>query len=494
MFSGVAVSLLIAFFIWCIVKFVEDYFKMRHIPGPNAFIPSDVLSALRNPVKYFKQMTKHYGKVFVYYPGWIFSSPLLFVSDIKAMRSILTDTKTFTKGEDYTVRFATALGNGLVTSVGDTHRKQRSLVAKYFGKSKIDSHIPDMERVLFRTMETQGLATIAKDGKLDTMKGNDLFDMQKFCQLLTMRTIADIIMQHNSSLDQAYEKECIRDICMGTKVLGDRVFFKMPISMFDPQIRYVKERTKALHSQINDVVASKYSRYGSDLTKWPDTALRALLMAEDISQNEMNEQLTTILMAGFETTATFLSYAAYRIAKYTKVQDKIREEIKKVMGDRTEMTSEDVKNFRFLTCVLKESMRWLVIIPAVTRITTKESVLKKEDDTSLVIPQGTNIIIPFYLPNFDEDVWDEPNKFIPERMEKMPDLASARHGYMPFGYGTRSCIGNHLAFTEAICALVHLLQNFKFELVRGFRPIPTFGMSTTSANGMHIKLVSLSKA
>lgn len=438
-------------------------------------------------------MSKAYGKVFVFYPAWIFSTPLIFVSDIKAIRQILVDTKTFMKGADYTLRFSVALGNGLVNSTGETHRKQRMNVAKYFGKTKINEKMNDVQRIYYQTMESQGLASLDRGGEPHNIKGSDNFDIYTFFHLLTLRTVFDIMMDHDTSLNFEHEQQCCRDASYFTKVLGQRVFFKLPMWSFDPQVKYIVDTTNDLfYNLIDKVIDKRYATYGPDLEKWPDNAMRALLMAPEVSRRELHEQLTTILIAGFETTAAYLSYASYRIAKYPRVQDKIREEIKEVMGNRTNVTAEDLDKFSFLSAVLKESMRWLAIVPAVTRVTTKDTVIKMEDSTNIKLPEGSNVLIPFYLPNFDEDIWDEPNKFIPERMDKIPDPgASVKHGYLPFGYGTRTCIGNYVAHIEAVNAFVHLLQEFKFELVPGFRPIPTFGMSTTSSNGMQIKLVTL---
>jgi len=308
-----------------------------------------------------------------------------------------------------------------------------------------------------------------------------------------MRTIFNLTMDHDTSLDMGREKYICSQANFCNKVLGQRVFFKLPMWSFDPQIKFILDgRKEYFFNTIDAIIDRNYETYGKDLEKWPDNAMRALLMDKEVSRSELHQQLTTILMAGFETTAAYLSYAAFRIAKYTKVQERIRHEIKEVLGDRTNIVSKDLAKFTFLSSVLKESMRWLVIVPALTRFTTQDTEVKMENNATVKIPKGTNVFIPFYLPNFDETLWDEPNKFIPDRMEKIPDPgASVRHGYMPFGYGTRTCIGNYLAQAEAEIALIHLLRNFRFELVPGFKPIPEFGVSTTSRNGMKIKLIPI---
>ena len=120
-----------------------------------------------------------------------------------------------------------------------------------------------------------------------------------------------------------------------------------------------------------------------------------------------------------------------------------------------------------------------------------EQEMPTSDGKSVRIPKDADIILPFYLLNFSEDVWKNPNDFVPERMEVVPDLQSVRHGFLPFSYGTRSCVGNLLAFQESQVAVAHLLRNFRLDRVDGFRPNTTLGISTVSSNGMRLKLVAI---
>eukprot|EP00592_Proboscia_alata_P024135 CAMPEP_0194450076 /NCGR_PEP_ID=MMETSP0176-20130528/130506_1 /TAXON_ID=216777 /ORGANISM="Proboscia alata, Strain PI-D3" /LENGTH=492 /DNA_ID=CAMNT_0039277291 /DNA_START=442 /DNA_END=1921 /DNA_ORIENTATION=- len=487
-------------------------------------------------------MTKDYAKVFCYWPVWIFAGPLIFVADVKCVRQVLTDVKTFTKGPDYTVRFAAALGNGMVTSVGDVHRRQRACVLRFFQKKTIDTYVPIFESKTIESMVDMDLVKVQPDGSIQTNLGvKDNFDIDLWVHLITIRVIAQICLGYDSSVDTAYEREGMVDIAFGQQVVGNRIFFKMPIFNFDPSIRKLRKKLDKMYGVLGDVIDKRNVTYrNNDATKdkEPDDILKALLDS-GCDPQEVLEQLTTIVFAGFETTATFLSYALYRIAKHPEVQERIRAEMREVIGDvgtinnyvfagfettatflsyalyriakhpevqerlraemrevigdKTEISHEDLNNLKYLACVLKESMRYSSVIPLVSREVTKDSVLTLSDGSKQKILKGSNLFVCFYLLNMDSEIWDEPKKFKPERMEDIKDLQSVKHGFLPFSYGVRSCVGNVFAFVEGQMAVVHLLQHFKLEPQEGFRPKAKIGISTVLKNGMRIKMVPIVK-
>jgi cytochrome P450 len=94
--------------------------------------------------------------------------------------------------------------------------------------------------------------------------------------------------------------------------------------------------------------------------------------------------------------------------------------------------------------------------------------------------------------NKDPEIWENPHEFDPSRFERKPsaDFTSAKDGFFPFSYGSRTCIGNVLAQIESAIAFVHLLRNFIIEEDVGFRPNIRAGISLTTSNGINVKLRS----
>uniref|UniRef100_A0A7S0BVI0 Cytochrome P450 n=1 Tax=Proboscia inermis TaxID=420281 RepID=A0A7S0BVI0_9STRA len=491
---GIFTSLWLGLIIYTLLSTLHTYYRLGNIPGPNPFIPPNIFAGIALPVKHFKDLAKKHGRIYLYWPGWIFTKPMVFIADVKAVRQVLTDVKTFTKGPDYTVRFAVGLGKGLVTTVGEEHKKMRGCCTRFFVKKSIDKLVPIIQKNVYRLFEDLELVTTGPDGIQNIRKGNEDFNIMYFCHALTFRSISNIVYGGDLSYCLPYEKEIMEDISMGQRIIGTRIFFKAPILEFDPSVKHIRDRLQIYYAVFDRLVEERKRVFRSSDEKTkneePDDILR-MMIDEKIPRIDMYEQIQTIIFAGFETTSTFLSYALYRIAKFPLVQERIREEVLDLMGDRTELTPDDLPKLKYLSCVFKECMRWLAIIPALTRVTTKDVDVTTSDGKCVRIPKDADIILPFYLLNFSEDVWKNPNDFVPERMEVVPDLQSVRHGFLPFSYGTRSCVGNLLAFQESQVAVAHLLRNFRLDRVDGFRPNTTLGISTVSSNGMRLKLVAL---
>ena len=178
---------------------------------------------------------------------------------------------------------------------------------------------------------------------------------------------------------------------------------------------------------------------------------------------------------------------AYLMAIHPEVQQKVKDEIKEVIGDRTEVNNVDVKKLKYLSNVMKETLRMYTVIPFVNRTTTCAVKLR---DAGIVLPKGTTALVPLCIMNRDAKVWDDPNEFRPERFENLEiSDNSAKHGFLPFGYGSRTCIGNTLALIEGAVMFTHLMRKVRFEPVEGFKPRIAAGISLVSQNGIKVKCI-----
>ena len=97
--------------------------------------------------------------------------------------------------------------------------------------------------------------------------------------------------------------------------------------------------------------------------------------------------------------------------------------------------------------------------------------------------------MPFFLINRDPEIWDEPAKFKPERFQGSTGFfTNAKNGYFPFGYGTRTCIGNTLSQMESAVFLCHLLTKYEVNEDVDFKPNIFSGVSLVTSNGINVRL------
>ena len=141
----IAATLFIVMLCHWLIQFVKKYNRLsKHIPGPtplpllgNVGYTLNLISG-GNFISTVKKLQQKYGRVFLL---WMGPFPIVFVTDIGAIQQILSNPSIFEKGPDYTQKFASVFGEGLVTSNGETHKKARSIIGRFFVRKAVDVRI-----------------------------------------------------------------------------------------------------------------------------------------------------------------------------------------------------------------------------------------------------------------------------------------------------------------------------------------------------------------
>lgn len=471
---------------WAFLVHASRSFRLRKFSGPlslplvgNLYDPSAMTI-----ITYIRKMTKVHGKIFTFWPGM---SPMLVCSEPTAARQILTDTKAFIKGTDYTEKFSVVFGDGLVTSNGDMHKHDRGCLARFFAPANINKHLP-----MF-VSETQRMMNEFLEPKL----GQEM-DVEHFFHMLALRMFGRFSCSHDYGDPKNHEvAEGINNaVKFGSNVIGEHIVLNIPVTKLLPRVRKLHRIVKYVDDHLDTLIDARLEKMhrGEEV---PEDSLSALLN-DSQPRERLHSQLRTLLSAGHDTTAFFGCYMAHLLAQHPKTQDKVKEEVATVLGSRTDITSEDISQLKFCRQVLQETLRLYTVIPFVNRTASKDVTLKpvpaadgsEKKQKSMTIPKGTVVLVPLCNMNRDVDVWEEPNSFRPERFADITGHSSAKHGYLPFGYGSRTCIGNNLALTEGTIMVALLMQKYRFYPVAGFKPSVIAGISMVSKNGIRIRVES----
>ncbi|KAL3159252.1 hypothetical protein ABBQ32_011220 [Trebouxia sp. C0010 RCD-2024] len=177
-----------------------------------------------------------------------------------------------------------------------------------------------------------------------------------------------------------------------------------------------------------------------------------------LSDLQIAAQVTTFMLAGYETTSVALTYCIYFLSKHPDAQSKLLEEVDQFQG---KPSYEDLGRFPYASGVLNEAMRILPPAPLFARIAQEDVQIG-----SFAVPKGTPVQIGVYAMHHDERWWQDAEQFKPERWlgDKTGGDRSGGLAYLPFGAGPRMCIGIKLAVEEATIALIRLYQQFTFQL------------------------------
>ena len=165
-------------------------------------------------------------------------------------------------------------------------------------------------------------------------------------------------------------------------------------------------------------------------------------------------------IAGYETTATTLSFCSYELALHPEVQEKLFEEVESAVDSKGEINYETLSKLPYLDAVLSETLR---MYPPVIRLERRAMTDRyKLGDTGLVLNKGQEIEIPVYAIHHSEEFYPNPDKFYPERFLPENRNQIKPYTYLPFGAGPRNCIGMRFALMEAKLGIAQIVRRFRF--------------------------------
>jgi cytochrome P450 len=186
------------------------------------------------------------------------------------------------------------------------------------------------------------------------------------------------------------------------------------------------------------------------------------------TDEQLGDEVATMILAGHETTATALFWALYLLAQDPANQGKVAAEANALPSDAT----PDLDRLKFTRAVIEETMRLyppaFLLARAAKAADTIAGLPVKPKDVILIAP---------WLLHRHEKLWRNPNAFIPQRFLP-PAPPPDRFAYLPFGVGARVCIGAHFAMVEATLALAKLIGAFEVELADR-TPVVPIGVVTT---------------
>ena len=171
---------------------------------------------------------------------------------------------------------------------------------------------------------------------------------------------------------------------------------------------------------------------------------------EPMSDASLIDELLTMVVTGYETTATALAWSLY----WTHRDASLRAEL----ADRSRSAEpSEAHRDDWMSALVKETLRIHPVIPIVARRTTRATSIGAR-----VVPEGTTVAPCIYLVHHREDLYEEPDAFRPARFLAR---SYASHEYLPFGGGPRRCLGMGLALMEIAIALATLVRRVDLELV-----------------------------
>lgn len=430
--------------------------------------------------------------------GWLGYHLVVFLTEPSDIELILNSYVHLTKSNEYRF-FKPWLGDGLLISNGDKWKSHRKLIAPAFHqnvlKTFIDVFNDNSLAVVNRMRKEVGkvfdvhdyMSEVTVDILLETAMGStrtgenkEGFDyamaVMKMCDILHSRQV-----KIHLRLDPLFnmtkikrEQERLLGIIHGLT----RKVVKQKKAIFEKNFAEGKLPSPSLSEIIKDdapepAVISQGSMLRDDLDAIDENDIgekRRLafldLMIEtaktgagELSDEEIKEEVDTIMFEGHDTTAAGSSFVLCLLGIHQDIQDKVYKEIKGIFGDsKRKATFNDTLEMKYLERVIFETLRMYPPVPAIARMLTQEVRLASHD---YVVPSGTTVVIGTYKLHRREDIYPNPDVFNPDNF--LPERTQNRHyySYIPFSAGPRSCVGRKYAMLKLKVLLSTVLRNYR---------------------------------
>ncbi|NWX25205.1 CP4B1 protein, partial [Notiomystis cincta] len=203
-----------------------------------------------------------------------------------------------------------------------------------------------------------------------------------------------------------------------------------------------------------------------------------------LSDEDLRAEVDTFMFEGHDTTASGISWLFYCLATHPEHQQRCREEIQGILGDRDTIEWEDLGKMTYTTMCIKESLRLFPPVPFVSRELSKP--ITFPDGRSL--PAGSSVGLSIFAIHRNRDVWEDPEVYDPLRFSPENSTQRHSHAFLPFSAGSRNCIGQQFAMNEMKVALALTLLRFELRPDPSKIPIMIPQLVLKSSNGIHLHL------
>jgi cytochrome P450 len=394
--------------------------------------------------------------------------PSFVVYSPEVIKEILTikDHK-FEKGNSSRV-FSKSLGNGLLTSEGNEHQRQRKLIQPAFHKKRI---------VSYGDVVSQYTTELLSD-----WKEGEIRSINQEMMNLTLRVIVKTLFGLDIQTQSDEITKAVNDIIEKS---AQSLF--LPFSFLD-WIPTSMNKKYFNGIKVLDDLAEQLVEQGKTESNG-DHLLSMLLQTkyEDgtpLSQKEIRDQVVTFVIAGHETTANVLSWVWFLLSQHPEVERKFHAEVDSVLQGK-EPSFEHVPQLTYTTQIVQEVLRlypaaWIILREA------KEEV----EISGHTFQKGSSFLISPYAIHRHPIFFDHADEFHPERFEKDQASSTLNYTYFPFGAGPRGCIGSQFAMMESILIMATMGQRFTLQLAQPAENIePEPLLSLRIKNGVRMKVM-----
>ncbi|XP_026471145.1 cytochrome P450 4C1-like [Ctenocephalides felis] len=417
---------------------------------------------------------------------WFAHRLLLVFTDADQVEKILLSSKLTYKDAIYDP-LKVMVGDGLITGSGIRARLHRKILSPMLSPKNINGYVDIFEKhteVYIKQLEE----------KADGQEFDIYWTMSRLCSDIVFDSIMDYKVSKQETEEFLSNVEFLYDVVIERLVKiwmqTDAIFKLTPIAKryyksINEYINFFKKLLKTKQEELKAGITSEKAN------KSPSTVEQLLRFAANdpdaYTDKEILDEILTLYAAAQDTTASICSFVLIMLGAYPEAQEKLYQEVNQIHFNRnTTMTTADVAQLTYTDMVIKEVIRLFPIAPYLVR-TCSEDVLIDDDIT---IPANCSVVLGIFDLHHQSKHWEHPWEFYPEHF--FPEAVANRHpsAYLPFSYGTRSCLGKTYALSLIKVAVARIVQRFKIVADKKVQDLHLHNdISVRSTDGYKIKLL-----
>lgn len=411
-------------------------------PGPRYWLPGSLLLQMnRRPLDYLSDLKRRHGDFVRLQAGPVH---VFLVSDPELIREVLvTREKSFRKGRGLQLA-RRVVGDGLLTSEGELHRRQRKLMQPVFHRQRVAGFgqaMVDATRQLS--------AEWAPGQTVDALQ-----EMHRLALRIVGRTLFDSEVEHHAEAVAGALEDGRRVMALAMFPLVEWAERWLP-----PLRRRARRSRELLDATLLPLIEEHRARPREDLL--------SMLIEADMSDEQVRDEALTLFLAGHETTANALAWTLHLLARHPEIQGELQAEARNAAPEQSSASGSPLARFPLAERVLLESLRLYPPAWTIGRMATEDLELG-----SYPVKKGSMVLTSQYLVHRDERWFPQPEVFDPSRWERCPRASLPRYAYFPFGGGSRVCIGEHFAMLELTLILTTLMRDWTVRPGPGPEPRP----------------------
>ena len=431
---------------------LSDNSNKRLPPGPSN---SQIIGVNPESLVTLKRLQSEYGKLISMVSDK--GRPIYFINDPDVMRALLVrHHSNYKKGPGFE-RVKMLLGNGLIVSDGSNWRRARRMIQPSFTRHSINHFIKLMiecSQSLMRRWEK-----VAREGgKLDITRETSEFSLELILRCIFGEDYEAELLKHGTNPFGFLSQDSTRDLRVVLQVRESRALIKGIIG----------KRRKEKATDSPDFL-SKY------LEATDKTGIK-------FTDEELLDELITLLVAGYETSAGTLNWAWLQLAQHAQAAQMLVKEATRLAGDQGCVDQEALNQMPYTQAFLDETLRLYPPVWIFSRRALVDDVL-----SGWHVEAGTDLFLSPYLMHRYPGYWNDPETFNPERFLPNAEYPKGQLAYFPFSLGPRRCLGEYFSFLEMKVHLTLLAPKFDMKLDDVTHPGLALGINLRSKKNITLR-------